>query len=127
MDPAQQKQLIGAYLEAYNRFDVDGMLASLHEEVVFRNISGGEVTLTTTGKAQFGQQAEQAKHYFTQREQRVTNWKTDGVQVEVAIAYTAVLAVALPNGLKPGDTLQLQGRSAFEFQDDKIISLTDFS
>jgi ketosteroid isomerase-like protein len=121
------KQLVQEYINAYNRCDVVGMLQPLHEDVVFRNIAGGEVNLTTTGKEAFRQQAEQATQYFTKREQRVTDWLVTADQVEVAIDYTAVLAVELPNGLKPGDTLQLQGRSVFRIIDGQIISIDDIS
>ena len=127
METATSKQLVEAYIEAYNRFDVAGMLAPLHEDVVFRNVSGGEVTLTTTGKAAFRQQAEQATRYFSQRKQRVTDWQVSGPRVEVAIDYSAVAAIELPNGLQPGDALQLQGRSVFEIEDGQIISIEDLS
>ena len=127
METTAPKQLIEAYIEAYNRFDVAGMLAPLHEDVVFRNVANGEVNLTTTGKESFRQQAEQATQYFSQREQRVTDWQVNDQQVEVAIAYGAVAAIAIGNGLTPGDTLQMQGKSIFEFADGKIISIEDIS
>jgi ribosomal protein S18 acetylase RimI-like enzyme len=121
------KLLVQEYIDAYNRFDVAGMLRPLHAEVVFRNISGGEVNLATTGKEAFRQQAEQATQYFTERQQRVTEWQVAEDRVEVALDYHAVLAVALPNGLKPGDTLQLQGKSVFGLADGQIIFIDDIS
>ncbi|MCA8832059.1 nuclear transport factor 2 family protein [Hymenobacter pini] len=127
MDAAKQKQLVQDYIEAYNRFDVDGMLCHLHEEVVFRNISNGEVNLTLTGKEAFRQQAQQALQYFSQREQRVTDWQLDADTVEVLLEYSAVAAMDFPNGLKAGDTLHLQGKSVFEFQGGHIASITDIS
>lgn len=127
MESTALKQLVKAYIEAYNRFDVAGMLAPLHEDVVFRNVSNGKVNLTTTGKEAFHQQAEQATQYFSQREQRVTDWQVKGQRVEVAIDYTAVAAIEFPNGLKPGDALQLQGKSVFEIENGQIISIEDIS
>ncbi|MBC6606107.1 nuclear transport factor 2 family protein [Hymenobacter sp. BT188] len=127
MNVATHKQLVQAYIEAYNRFDVDGMVRHLHEDVVFRNIANGEVNLTTTGKESFRQQAEQAKQYFSQREQRVTDWQVEDNRVEVLVDYTAVAAMEFPNGLKPGDTLQLKGKSIFRFADGRIISIDDIS
>ncbi|MBG8554317.1 nuclear transport factor 2 family protein [Hymenobacter guriensis] len=115
------------YIDAYNRFDVNGMVRHLHEDVVFRNISGGEVNLTTHDKESFRQQAEQARQYFSQREQRITDWQLADNRVEVVIDYTAVAAIAFPNGLKPGDTLQLQGRSVFQFSNGLIASIDDIS
>ena len=127
METTAPKQLIEAYIEAYNRFDVAGMLAPLHEDVVFRNTANGEVNLTTTGKESFRQQAEQATQYFSQREQRVTDWQVNDQQVEVAIAYSAVAAIAIGNGLQPGDTLQMQGKPVFQIENGKIISIEDIS
>ena len=127
MEHAALKEAVTVYIEAYNRFDVDGMLAPLHEEVVFRNIANGEVSLTTTGKGDFRGQAEQATRYFSEREQRVTHWQLAGNRVKVAIDYCATVAMELPNGLKPGDTLRLQGKSVFRFDDGKIISIEDIS
>ena len=127
METTEPKQLVAIYLDAYNRFDVDGMVVPLHDDVVFRNIAEGEVNLTTTGKEAFRQQAEQARQYFSQREQRVTEWQVADGRVEIAIDYTGVAAITFPNGLKPGDTLRLQGKSVFCFQDGKIISIEDIS
>lgn len=127
MNVTKHKQLVQEYIEAYNRFDVDGMVRHLHEDVVFRNIAGGAVNLTTTGKDSFRQQAEQAKQYFSQREQRITDWQVADNRVEVLIDYTGVAAIEFPNGLKPGNTLQLQGKSVFQFSDDLVLSIDDIS
>ncbi|MBF9238604.1 nuclear transport factor 2 family protein [Hymenobacter sp. BT683] len=127
MNSTEQKNLVEAYIEAYNRFDVAGMLASLHDEVVFQNIVDGSANLTTNGKESFRQQAEQALPYFSQREQRVTDWQASNEQVEVVIDYTGVAAIEFPNGLKPGDTLRLQGKSVFRFANGQIISIQDIS
>ncbi|MDU0369674.1 nuclear transport factor 2 family protein [Hymenobacter endophyticus] len=127
MDVAKQKQLVQDYIQAYNRLDVDGMLRHLHEEVVFRNISNGEANLTLTGKEAFRQQAQQALQYFSQREQRITEWQVADSRVEVLLDYSAVAAMDFPNGLKAGDTLQLQGKSVFQFADESIVSIDDIS
>jgi ketosteroid isomerase-like protein len=127
MNVAKHKQLVQDYIEAYNSFDVEGMVRHLHEDVVFRNISGGEVDLTTTGKESFRQQAEQARQYFSQREQHITDWQVTDNRVEVLIDYTGVPAIDFPHGLKAGDTLQLQGKSVFEFADGQIVSIDDIS
>jgi ketosteroid isomerase-like protein len=127
MNTTEPKQLVEAYIDAYNRFDVAGMLAPLHDKVVFQNIAGGEVNLTTSGRESFRQQAEMALAYFSQREQRVTDWQVTNEQIEVAIDYTGVAAIAFPNGLKPGDTLRMQGKSVFRFADGQIIFIQDIS
>lgn len=121
------KTIIEQYIQAYNEFDVPGMLTHLHPDVEFRNITNGEVTLTLQGIDAFREQAGQAISYFSQRKQSIQSIQIQGMQAEVLIDYKAVLAVDLPNGLKRGDTLQLKGKSVFCFQDGQIISIEDIS
>ncbi len=127
MNPTSTQIIIENYIEAYNNFDVDGMLLHMHPEVVFENIANGEVTLEVKGIENFRAQAEEAKRYFTKREQKISSLSLNGEVAEVQIAYEAVLAIDLPNGLKAGDMLALEGKSVFTFADGKIIRLQDFS
>ena len=41
MGEAEQRDLIARYVAAYNRFDVDGMLALVADDVRFENVSAG--------------------------------------------------------------------------------------
>jgi ketosteroid isomerase-like protein len=127
MTQEAQKAIIEDFITAYNRFDVDAMAKQVHTDVVFQNISNGEVTLETKGKAAFIQQAQEATTYFSERHQTPTAFRFAATEVEVSIAYYGTLAVPLPNGLKAGDVLQLNGRSVYTFQDALIIKLTDIS
>jgi hypothetical protein len=120
-------QAIELYIAAYNNFDIAGMLDNLHREVRFENVSNGQVNLTTEGIEAFKQQAEQAATFFRTREQRITHVHTEADTVVVDIAYHAILAIDLPNGLKAGDALHLKGKSTFVFADGKIIRIKDES
>jgi ketosteroid isomerase-like protein len=119
--------IIENYLNAYNRFDVDQMLADCHEQIVFENITGGEVNMSLTGLPAFRSQAEQAKAYFSIRNQKATSYKHESDRTEVQIDYYAVAAMDFPNGLHKGDELRLQGMSIFQFADGKIVRITDLS
>ncbi len=123
----QHQRSVEQYIRAYNQFDIEGMLALLHPDIVFQNISEGEVSLETKGIAAFRKQAEEAQTFFSEREQTVTSWSFRQDTVIVGIRYRAVLAKDLPNGLRHGDPLQLDGVSEFVFEGDKIIRLTDRS
>ncbi len=118
---------IESYIRAYNSFDIENMLRNLHENIEFKNVSNGEVNLRTDGIAEFKTQAEQAKSIFSKREQKITNLHSDENKVEVEISYTGILAVDLPNGLKSGSRIELNGQSIFTFQGDKIIKIEDIS
>ncbi|NUO01451.1 MAG: nuclear transport factor 2 family protein [Saprospiraceae bacterium] len=124
----QQQAAVKSYILAYNAFDLEGMLVHLHDEVVFRNISNGEVNLETRGKIAFAEQARLAAGYFTERKQTIADIQFPESQViEVAIDYQAVLAIDFPNGMKQGDKIAIKGRSCFRFENDQIVEIEDVS
>ncbi|GGK75642.1 nuclear transport factor 2 family protein [Rufibacter glacialis] len=127
MDHLQREQIITKYLESYNRFDVEGMVAHFSEDIVFENVANGEVNLSLKGVDPFKQQAEQAKAYFSSRKQTPISFYHQDDQTEVVLDYHAVLAMDFPTGQKKGDALKLQGKSVFTFSRDKIIKLEDIS
>jgi hypothetical protein len=122
-----REQMIQDYINGYNQFDIDKMIAGFDDTVVFENIQNGEVNMSIAGIAAFRQQAEQAKDYFTTRQQTIKSYHHRSDETEIEIDYMAVLAMDLPNGLKKGATLHLSGRSVFRFLGNKIIKLTDIS
>lgn len=124
---ASREQIITDFVRAYNRFDIDGMLANLHPEIEFVNISNGETNLALKGIEKFREQAEIAKAVFTERHQEVMSMRSQWDTTEVEIDYRGILAIDLPMGLKKGDTLALKGKSIFKFSDGKITQLTDIS
>lgn len=128
MDRKKQQALVESYIHAYNTFDVEGMLLHLHAEIVFRNISNGEVNLETRGKTAFAEQARLAVGYFLERKQTIVGiqFPEDEV-VEVDIDYQGVLAVDFPNGMKRGDRIELKGTSYFRLSGDHIIEIEDIS
>ncbi|MEM9723761.1 MAG: nuclear transport factor 2 family protein, partial [Bacteroidota bacterium] len=123
----RHQELIEFYIHAYNHFDVEGMIRMLDDQVVFENISNGEITLQTVGINAFQEQAESAKSYFSKRKQTISTWKFEQEKVTVEIDYEAVLAMDFPNGMKAGDTLKMKGRSEFFLQGEKIVKIRDIS
>ena len=119
--------LIKEYISAYNNFEVAGMLAVLHPEIQFKNITAGEVTMKIDGLAAFKSQAESVLPFFTERKQTITGVDNSNGQTEISIDYKAILATDLPNGLKAGEELDLKGKSVFRFQDGLIIGIDDIS
>ena len=121
------QKIIENYIEAYNQFDIEGMLRDMHDEVRFENISNGEITLSTNGIIELRNQAKQAKELFKERKQKITNITFQSDEVEVDIDYTGIIAVDIPNGPKAGDKIELKGKSIFKFKSNKIIELKDVS
>ena len=127
MTADEQRELIDRYILAYNRLDVAGMLALLHPDVEFRNVSGGEVDATASGVEQFGRMAEASTALFSSRRQEVVDLRVEEDRAVVDIRYEGVLAADLPNGMRAGETLRLEGRSEFGFRDGRIDRIADYS
>ncbi len=127
LDILAREKIISDYIEAYNHFDVERMLFHLDEALLFENSSGGEVNMSLNGLAAFKAQALEAVNLFSERKQTIISWKHDEQVTEIEISFHAVLAADLPNGLKKGTELNLQGKSVFKFSADKIIGLKDIS
>ncbi|MBW6501727.1 MAG: nuclear transport factor 2 family protein [Bacteroidales bacterium] len=121
------QEIVEKYVEAYNSFDIENMISDMHDNVRFENISNDEVTLLTNGITELKNQAEQAKLYFKEREQRITNIEFNKDQVVIEIDFKGILAVDSHDGRKAGDKVELKGRSIFRFKDNKIIELKDIS
>lgn len=121
------QKTIEDYIDAYNNFDIEGMLSKLHHTVVFKNLTNGEVDLITNGLEEFKAQSEKAAAYFSQRKQTITDIQISDQKAEVLIDYHAVLAIDFPNGLKTSDQLELKGKSIFFFEDSLIVSIEDHS
>ncbi len=122
-----QKKIIENYIKAYNEFDIENMTKDLHKDIEFENITNGQVDLMLQGIEQFRNQAASAKEYFKERKQLVTAWNFQDDAIIIDVSYDAVLAIDLPNGLKAGESIKLNGQSVFEFEDNQIIKIQDKS
>lgn len=122
-----REKIIKNYIESYNQFDVDKMFVDFDDKIVFENIQNGETNMSLNGLTALREQAEQAKTYFTERTQSIKSFNHFDNRYEIEIGYKAILAMDFPNGLKKGQELNLLGKSIFEFENDKIIRLTDIS
>ena len=122
-----KKHLIEQYILAYNAFNIDRPICLLHPKVEFENISEGEVNIKTVGIREFRNIAEQSKELFESRKQTITDCDLSQNETSVKIDFEAVLAQDLPNGMKSGSTINLNGRSQFSFKDGKIFRIVDIS
>lgn len=127
MNPTEMRSLVDHYIDAYNRMDIDAMLECVHPHVVFKNISGGVVNAWTKGVAELKTLAQQSLSLFSERHQVIESFEIQGSQAVASIAFSAVVANDLANGLRKGQSLKLSGRSEFEFKDGKISKITDIS
>jgi hypothetical protein len=122
-----REKMIENYIEGYNQFDINKMVADFEYHIVFKNIQNDETNMSLIGLEEFRQQAEQAKTYFTTRTMTIKSFKHLDNETEIEIDYYAILGIDLPNGLKKGQELNLKGKSIFKFSGNKISELTDIS
>ncbi|GGY41677.1 hypothetical protein GCM10011297_13350 [Bacterioplanes sanyensis] len=122
-----KKSLIESYIQCYNAFDIDGLVALLADDVVFENEAGGEVNVHTQGKEDFKTLALQSAQVFSARQQTITNMQLHDDSATVDIDYQGTVAADLDNGLKAGQVIELQGQTLFKFSHGKISHIKDVS
>lgn len=127
MTEADQQTLIDTYVAAYNRFDIDGMLATLADDIRFENWSGDVLTAASDGSAAFRDLAEQGKAMFSERSQRITALRSHDRVTVAAIAWRGVLALDIPDGPRKGARLAVEGESTFRFAGGRIAAIIDRS
>jgi hypothetical protein len=121
------EDLVERYIQAYNALDVEGMISLMHPQCLFRHVSAGNVTVSTTSLKEFRDLAEESGTWFSTRRQIVNGKEWVGDALKVDIDFQGVLAVDLPNGPAEGHTLKLTGKSVFTFRDGLIFELTDYA
>ena len=127
MDESHCRHLIEHYLQAYNCFDIDAMLAVLAHNVRFENHSGNQLTMVTEGIDAFGELARQSAPLFREREQRLLELTFKDDVALASIGWRGVFAQDVPDGPRAGSELALQGRSEFVFEDGRIVRIIDRS
>ena len=50
--------MVKLYIDAYNSFNINAMLSVLHNDIEFKNISNGIITVESRGLSKFRQLAE---------------------------------------------------------------------
>jgi ketosteroid isomerase-like protein len=119
--------VVERYLAAYAALDVDAMLSTVTEDVVFENLSNASPPLKTEGKAQLEALARQSVTLFSARKQTVIEAVVDGARVALRVSFEAVVAQDLPNGWKRGQALELIGASFIELRAERISRIVDLS
>ena len=84
------RALIDRYIDAYNRLDVDGMLATLHPQVTFENVTAGVTTVRTQGIEEFRRLAQSTLPLFARRRQTVVSYVESNGVAQVGIAPGAL-------------------------------------
>jgi hypothetical protein len=121
------RALIDRYIDAYNRIDVDAMLATMHREVIFENFAAGTLTVRTVGIDELRHMAESSRHLFSSRRQTVTGFSEAAGTAHVQVLFEGIFAIDLPNGVRAGQHIAMNGRSEFRERDGLLIYIADHS
>ena len=120
-------EIVKNFIKAYNSLNVESMLAYLHREIEFKNISNSIVNSHTKGIEEFKELANNSIKIFKERTQKIISYSESDDTVNVEINFRGILAMDLPNGLKSGEILVMNGKSKYVFEDNLIILLVDES
>ncbi|RUL75264.1 nuclear transport factor 2 family protein [Dyella choica] len=121
------RALIERYIDAYNRIDVDAMLATMHSEVIFENYTAGVLSVRTEGIHELRQLAENSTYLFSARHQTITTYSEAAGVAYAQVHFLGTFAVDLPNGVRAGQSIELDGRSEYREREGRLIYIADYS
>jgi len=127
MNREEKKKLIKTYLNAFNSIDIKSMMFVLHEKIKFKKISKGELLAITNGIEEFQTLANYSKTEYSLRKQTITSIEFEKYKTIIGIEFEGTLAKNLPNGMRLGEIIRLNGHTEFTFKDNKIFSITDIN
>lgn len=122
-----QEEIVEHYLNAYNAFDVPGLLLHLDDDIEFINKEEGTVTHELHGKEEFEELALQTKDMFLERRQTILNIHGFEGGLKVKIKYHGILAHPASRKIEKGTIIDVVGTSYFHFRQGKIVKLVDES
>jgi len=128
MQNEMKRDLNVRYLQAYNCFDLEGMVNTLSDEVEIENVRKGKLESASKGIPAFSELTGKAALVFSYRKQTILELEEDADSICINVDYEATLATDLymnEADYKQGDTLKLNSRSEFTFAHDKISRIRD--
>ena len=122
----RQRELIDAYLMGYNTFNMKKMLLPLHSKIVFENYKNGIMGMKLEGVKAFKNQAQKGVQMFSKRRQEILSIEHTEDKAIAVINYSATLKIGYGDK-KPGEVMNITGKSIFHFKEDRIVKIEDHS
>lgn len=113
MNAEEMRKLVDRYVDAYSRMDIAGMLSTDH---------GGSKRCRGVESAR-----RTVDPLSSERRQDTLSFETRPTAAIASIAFRAVLATDLPNGLQEGQVLTLSGRTECRFREGVISEVVDIA
>lgn len=120
-------ETIRNYIKSYNAKDISSMVALFTKDCIFENVSNNQDDLITHGQDALLKLAEKSINLFSHREQKIERLNVGENHAVAEILFIGTLSIDINDNLKQGQVLKLKGVSIFEFEDNKISRLVDFS
>ncbi len=112
------------FLDAYNAKNVDGMLADVTNDVMFRHYCDAGVLFKAEDKVAFEAAMREDVSAFTQRTHTVKTSMTMLGSTVLTTQFDARVGKDLSSGWVAGQDITLPGAAEFQFRDDKIANIT---
>ncbi|MBN8828766.1 MAG: nuclear transport factor 2 family protein [Sphingobacteriia bacterium] len=128
----QKLDIINQYINAYNSFNIDGMLILFAENCIFETVTNSDKPVKVTGKNNLKELATTSAKYFEVREQIIRNYIISENKACIEVEFRGKLAseysLKIQGSNKNGGKVQLLGVSIFEFNSkNEIVILRDYS
>jgi hypothetical protein len=121
------RALIDRYIDAYNRIDINAILATMHGEVIFENYAAGVLSVRTVGIHELRHLEENSRQLFSARRQTITTYAEAADIAYAQIHFQGTFAIDLPNGIRAGQSMALDGRSEYRERDGLLTYVADYS
>lgn len=118
--------IIQSYLDAYNRKDVEALVACVADDVIFENVSNAGQSLKIQGRAAFAELARQAATMFSSRHQSIRNAVIDGDHVALEVDWAGTPAIDL-GSMKAGEQFVMRGASFMTIEAGMLARIVDLS
>jgi hypothetical protein len=124
----RDKKIIENYIDAYNNFDMNRMLENMSDNVIFQNISDGEINLETSSKMELMTQMIRTRDLFSERTQTINSIEEESGEYIVDIHFKGTWAIDMPPaGVEEGDISEMECESRFQIENGQIVRLIDVS
>lgn len=121
-------EVVRNYIDAYNRMDVDALLACVTDDVRFENHCNSHASsLILHGRAALAELARQSVAIFSERQQTVEDAVVAGDRVALRIAFRGTVAAKPPEGWTGGQELALNGCTFLTLRENRISAIIDMS
>ncbi|MEQ1608188.1 MAG: nuclear transport factor 2 family protein [Hyphomonadaceae bacterium] len=119
--------LVRRYVERYNANDVDGMLDCCADDVVFETVTNPGGSFRLSGKDEMREVIEATTRAFRERRHEVVAILVDGERAAAETVFSGVAAAELGHQVRPGEHVSIRGATMFEFRDNKLSRICDYS